>query len=260
MAKLYNKTSMNNLPIGVIDSGVGGLTILKPLIEAFPTEDFIYFGDTDNAPYGEKSIEEITNLTEKMIQFMEKRQAKGLVIACNTITASNALKRIKTDIPFIIQIIEPTVKYAVEESLSDNFVILATDVTLKSNLYQNLLKSYDTTARISTHSLPLLVKLAEANNFKPLEAEKLIERLSKEFKKNSTVILGCTHYPFFASIFRRYLDPSIKLIDSSIPIINELRTKLSTLNLFGDRKTKNEYYCSGDKVLLEKLIKDYLMI
>lgn len=244
-------------PIGIIDSGVGGLTILKSLNETFPKESFIYFGDTQHAPYGEKDINIIANLTETMVRFLEKKEVKGLVIACNTITASNALNNISTTIPFTVEIVKPTVQYAISQSKSNEFTILATEVTLQSGLYQNLLAQHKLNTNIDTYSLPLLVKLAESGDFESIEAEKLIENLSNKISNSSTVILGCTHYPFFTPIFKKYFDPSISIIDSSISTASELQNKLFTLELLGNERTANEYYISGDTQKFSTIVNTY---
>lgn len=242
---------MNNQPIGVIDSGVGGLNILTHLTKAFPHESFIYYGDTKNAPYGEKDIPTLKCLTENMIRFMEEKNVKILVIACNTITASGVLKKIITTIPQIIEIIEPTVRYAVTNSKSHHFSILATDVTIKSGVYQSLLKQSLPQSTLTTFSLPKLVVLAENGDFTSIFAEETIAKVARLIPAKSTVILGCTHYPFFTPLFKNHLDSTIQIIDSTIAVIEELPPHVTTSR--SNQKQTVEYYVSGDRSVLQKL-------
>jgi glutamate racemase len=244
---------MSTNPIGVIDSGVGGLTILKRLTQAFPNEAFIYFGDTKNAPYGEKDIPELKVLTEKMIRFMEEKHVKALVIACNTITASGVLKSISTTIPHIIEIIEPTVQTALISSTSQHFVLLATDVTIKSGLYQRLLKEHVPQATIETYSLPELVRLAEKAEFTSPVAEKVIKQVALTLPEGSTVVLGCTHYPFFTPYFKKHLGKTIRMVDSSQAVTHYLKNILST-KASDNTAGSIEYYVSGNTTLFQDVI------
>lgn len=247
---------MNNQPIGVIDSGVGGLTILKRLIQEFPNESFIYYGDTKNAPYGQKDISTLKHLTEQMIRFMEEKNVKALIIACNTITASGVLKEIKTTIPHIIEIIEPTVVSAINTSSSE-YVVLATEVTIRSNLYQTLLEKYDPKAKIETHAVPELVLLAEKGELQSREAEEVMKDLAPSITSHTTVILGCTHYPFFTGFFKKYLTHSI-LIDSSHAVVKELQTLFAQRNLWAEKRMGNEYHVSGEKRILKHILSCHL--
>lgn len=240
---------MNNQPIGVIDSGVGGLNILTHLAKGFPHESFIYYGDTKNAPYGEKDIPTLKKLTEKMIRFMEDKEVKVLIIACNTITASGVLKEITTTIPHIIEIIEPTVRYAARNSKSHYFTLLAMDVTIKSGIYQSLLEKYCPKSAIESYSLPQLVRLAEQAKFADVVAESIVRDIVKNIKPNSTVILGCTHYPFFTPLFKKYI-PTCVLVDSSQAVIEQVKELVNPTT----HKQIIEFHASGNQTIFQTIL------
>lgn len=207
----------SSAPIGVFDSGVGGLTVLRELIEALPNESFIYYGDTARLPYGNKSPETVLRFSIENTVFLLEKDIKMLVVACNTATA-HALGRLQQifSIP-IIGVIEPGADHAVKISNSGRIAILATKGTIESNSYQNAIRHRNESAEVFSIPCPLFVPIVE-EHFSDHPATKLIvqEYLKPiKSKKVDTILLGCTHYPLLIHQIREEVGPNVKIIDSA---------------------------------------------
>lgn len=244
-----------NMPIGFFDSGVGGLSVLREAIKIMPNEDFIYFGDSKNAPYGTKRVEEVKELTFKAVEFLVEKGAKAIVIACNTATSAavSALRITYPDIPIIG--IEPAVKPAVEMHRPGDIVIMATNVTLKEKKFINLVDKYKDEANIISMPCPGLVEFIEAGNTNGDEVRLYIENKFIKYKNKdiSSVVLGCTHYPFVRETIKRVLGNDIPVIDGGLGTSKELRRQLVELDIITDSNKQGtvEIYNSLDN---EKII------
>lgn len=183
----------NRQPIGVFDSGIGGVTVLDALIDALPHEDFIYLGDTLNCPYGTKPPHEIANLVSNVVRYLLKQNVKAIVIACNTATANSEHLKDITDIP-IIGVIEPTALKALEVSKNKHIAVLSTQATLDSKSYLKILKNENT--EIYSLACPEFVELVESGHIKTLTSFKVVnEKLQNLKDKNiDTFVMGCTHF------------------------------------------------------------------
>lgn len=201
-------------PIGVFDSGVGGLTVLKTLMEHWPHENFVYFGDTARLPYGTKSPETIYKYSMQIIGYLRQHPVKAIVIACNT-ASSHCIEPFIENIP-LFNVIEPGSRAAIKSSLNKRIGLLGTRATLLSQSYQKKIKTLDPSAKVFGQACPLFVPLAEEglidDPMTDLAAYRYIQPLLQE--KVDTIILGCTHYPILKKAIQKVAGPSITLIES----------------------------------------------
>ena len=251
---------MNNKPIGVFDSGIGGLTVLKEIIKILPNEEFIYYADTDNVPYGIKPKEEVKEYINQAVKFLIDKDVKAIVIACNTATsiAINDLRK-KYSLPIIG--IEPAAKPAIENRGQKKVLIMATPTTIREEKLHNLLKKFTAEEFVDLIAMPKLVEYAESGEFNSKEIEDYLKKQLQEFNLNdySEIVLGCTHFPFFKEEIKKVVPQSISIIDGSKGVANRLKDILQKNNLLGNNNLKIEYYYSGRKAedfeKLEKILK-----
>jgi glutamate racemase len=203
--------------IGIFDSGVGGLTVLKEIVKALPQEDTIYLGDTARFPYGTKSPETVIRYSEEIASFLEKRDIKLLVVACNTASAVSleALKR-HTSIP-IVGVIEPGARRAVSATRSGKIGVIATEATIRSSAYAKAIKRLNPEVEVVTRACPLFVPLAEEgwvdNDVARLAAKTYLDGLKGE--EVDTLVLGCTHYPLLKGLIGEVMGEKVTLVDSA---------------------------------------------
>jgi glutamate racemase len=220
-------------PIGVFDSGIGGLTVLKALSEAMPGEDFIYLGDTARLPYGTKSNEVIIRYSKENTEFLLAKGIKLLVIACNTSSAV-ALDAIvaQTMVP-VVGVIEPGAKAAAKASRSGKIGVIGTDATIASGAYTRAIQLLRPRAEIYTRACPLLVPLAEEGWIDNEVAARTVAHYLESLKQSGidTLLLGCTHYPLLRAMFARVLGPGVKIVDSASATAVAVRERLLTLRL-----------------------------
>ncbi|MCB2361809.1 glutamate racemase [Clostridium estertheticum] len=233
---------MNNRerPIGFFDSGVGGISVLKESLKVLPNEDFVYFGDSLNAPYGIKNVNEVRKLTFKAVDFLLEKDVKVVVIACNTATSAaiDALRRRYKDIPIIG--IEPALKPAVEVSRGKSVIIMATPMTLTEKKFDNLMKLYNKEVDIIPLPCAGLVELIENGIIDGDEINEYLKGKLKEFSHLdvAAIVLGCTHYPFIKKELIKIVGEKTIIIDGSIGTVNQLKRQLTRNNLLNEKKTK----------------------
>lgn len=223
-------------PIGVFDSGVGGISVLRELTALMPNENFIYFGDSANAPYGVKSYNEVYNLTQKIIHHLLNQNCKALVIACNTITAA-VVTRLRTEYPNIPIIgIEPAIKPAIEHCPNGNVIVMATKVTLREEKFLNLLSEFSDKANIYTIPCPGLVEFIEKGILDGPELTCHLEFLLKDVldKQIDAVVLGCTHYPFVRETISNIIGNNCFIIDGGNGTARETKRQLGLHNIAAD--------------------------
>jgi glutamate racemase len=209
-----------SIPIGVFDSGVGGLTVLRALRLAMPTQDFIYLGDTARLPYGTKSAETVTRYSLQCAAALLQRRVRGLVVACNTASAS-ALDALRLHHPLlpVIGVIEPGAKAAVAASVSQHIAVIATEGTIGGGAYQTAIHRLNPSARVTSRACSLFVSMAEEGWTEGPIAEAVAHRyLDPIFQRDDapdTLVLGCTHFPALAAAIRMVLPPHVSIVDSA---------------------------------------------
>ena len=217
---------MGNKPIGIFDSGLGGLTVLKEIHRMLPGENLVYFGDSKRAPYGTKSRETITNFAFQDMRFMLSKNVKAIVIACNTVS-SNALVKIKSefDIP-VLEVISPGSAAGLAATESGAIGVIGTPATIESNAYKKEITGLDSKCTVLQKSCQLFVPLVEegAEFWNGKIAELTAHYYLDEVRDSGidTLILGCTHYPLLKDVIQRVMGPGIRLIDSAESIANML--------------------------------------
>ncbi|MFQ5952651.1 MAG: glutamate racemase [Candidatus Omnitrophota bacterium] len=242
--------SLRNRPIGIFDSGVGGLTVARNVRKYLPKEDMIYFGDTARVPYGNKSRPTIIRFSREIMGFMMKKRVKMVIVACNT-ASSLSLSSLKRDYPIpVVGVIKPGVKEAIGISRNKRIGVIGTSSTISSGAYQKELEEDDHACRVFTQSCPLFVPLVENRNFSDSFTRQIAEAYLKEMetKRVDTLILGCTHYPLLKRVIGEVLN-DVRLIDSSIAMAKDVKDTLVRKKLRADDKkgrATTEYYVSDD--------------
>lgn len=228
-----------NSPIGVFDSGMGGLTILKEITTLLPHEDIIYFADTASCPYGERSKEDIVNLSRKAVAMLIAKGAKAIVIACNTAsTTSSTVLRSEFAVPIIAT--EPAVKPAVEHTKSGTIGVLATRSTIESGQIERLASLYGKDVTVLTQTGHHLVDLVEGGQKDSPQAKELLEKYIIPMTEAGCdhLVLGCTHYPFLRNtihtILRERGYEDMKVIDTAEPVAKRVEWVLKENNLQND--------------------------
>ena len=232
----------NNKPIGFLDSGVGGLSVMKEAIKIMPNENYIYFGDSKTAPYGVKSTKEIRDLTFKAVEFLISKGIKGLVVACNTATSAavRELRTVYPDMPLVG--IEPAIKPAVELGRDGKILIMATPMTIKQDKFKLLLDKYKDKAEIVPIPCAGLMEFIESGVLDGIELEYYLkEKLSDYSSENvSSVVLGCTHYPFVKDSISKILGKNVEVIDGGEGTAREIKRRLAEKNLLNTNTTKGK--------------------
>jgi|YelNatPaOPRAMG01_1025707.scaffolds.fasta_scaffold14570_3 glutamate racemase len=224
-------------PIGVFDSGIGGLTVLKALVEELPCEQFIYLGDTARLPYGTKSAEVIIRYSRENAEFLLARGIKMLVVACNTSSAV-ALDRIagETIVP-VIGVIDPGARAAAKTTRSGKIGVIGTEATIASGAYTRAIQKYRPNAEIYTRACPLLVPMVEEGFLDNEIAEKTVAHYLESLKASGidTLLLGCTHYPLLSDLFRKVMGPQVRIVDSACATAQAVSEQLTALGLARER-------------------------
>jgi len=249
------------MKIGFFDSGIGGITVLYQALKILPKEDYLYYADTLHVPYGEKTHDEVRGFVHEAVDFLASQNTKAIVIACNTATSAaiNDLRQ-KHSMPIIG--IEPAVKPAIENSLRKNrrVLVLATNLTLKEQKYIALTSQLDNHHIVDNLALPGLVKFAEQFEFsESLVLPYLESQLSAfDLEQYGTVVLGCTHFPFYKDMFRKLLPPHVDIIDGSSGTCGNLKRILTENHRLEDGSGKIEFYQSGTKVEDQQTLNQYM--
>ena len=221
--------------IGVFDSGVGGISVLRHLRKLMPGERFLYYGDSANAPYGKRSAAQVQQLTLAAAEKMMAYGLKALVVACNTAT-SVAIRTLREKYPELIVIgIEPAVKPAVDQFPGGRIGVMATEVTLREEKFNALLRRFEVNATITKIPAPGLVELVETGKANTKEAEILLSAiLGPYIGKLDALVLGCTHYPLTAGAIRKVLGPRVVLLDGGEGTARETKRRLEQDNLLSN--------------------------
>ncbi|KDE46474.1 glutamate racemase [Geobacillus sp. CAMR12739] len=243
--------------IGVIDSGVGGLTVAKEIMRQLPKEQIIYLGDTARCPYGPRPVEEVRRFTWQMIDYLRQYPLKMLVIACNTATAV-ALDdvRAKLDIP-VLGVIHPGARAALKATRRGHIGVIGTIGTIRSRAYEKALQSINPRVQVESLACPKFVPLVESGDFEGQEAMAIVAESLAPLRPLpiDVLILGCTHYPLLAPLIRTYMGKRVKLICSGGETAHEVSAILhhSQLLYTGEREPEHLFFTTGPKELFEKI-------
>jgi glutamate racemase len=240
-----------NLPIGVFDSGIGGLTVLNALVKAMPQESFLYLGDTARLPYGCKSAETISQYAIQAADVLLKRGIKCLVLACNTVSA-RALPILTSrygNLP-VIGVVEPGAQAALRVSAHRPIVVLATESTVESNAYYDTIKKMHSSARIIQKSCGLLVALVEealiTGDITQAVIRHYLQSVLMQEQQPGCVLLGCTHFPVLAPAIKSILPEDIHVVDSAQTTAEYTKKNLRALNLIAQQQSGTVHYMVTD--------------
>jgi glutamate racemase len=244
-------------PIGVIDSGVGGLTVAKEIMRQLPNEQIVYLGDTSRCPYGPRPEEEIRQFTWEMTNYLLQYDIKMLVIACNTATAV-VLEEIreKLSIP-VLGVVHPGARAAIKMTKNRHIGVIGTIGTVKSRAYEKALKSINNKVHIESLACPKFVPLVESGNFEGEEAREIVAESLEPLKSSDidVLILGCTHYPLLGPLIKEYMGKKVKLICSGDETAREVSAILHHSGLLhtGERFNDHLFLTTGPKELFQKI-------
>lgn len=222
--------------IGVFDSGIGGLTVVRQLISALPNEDIVYFGDTARVPYGSKSNATVIEYSMQNAQFLVEKNVKAIVVACNT-ASSVALPalREKFSIP-IIGVIAPGAAHALSVTKTGKIGVIGTRATINNNAYSQTIRLLNSNTEVFETACPLFVPLAEEGWINHRAAYVIAEEYLRELREHNidTLVLGCTHYPILSEIIQEVIGKGVTLIDSGIAAAKVVKDELTSLSLLTD--------------------------
>ena len=229
-----NKLIMDkNAPIGVFDSGVGGLTVAREIMRQIPNERIVYFGDTARVPYGSKSKDNIIKFSRQIIRFLQTENVKAIVIACNTASAL-ALDEMQQefDLP-ILGVVKPGAKVAVETTANKRIGLIGTEANIRCGVYTRYIKSLDDEAKVFEKACPLFVPLVEEGWLHDDITLQVASRYLEELKEKDidTLIMGCTHYPLIRSTIRKVMGDKVNLVNPAYETAIELKNLLERDNL-----------------------------
>ena len=246
--------------IGIFDSGVGGLTVLREIMASLPDENIIYLGDTARVPYGIRSPETVTRYSFENTRFLLAQEIKLLVVACNTVSAIS-LDAVKKEFPLpVIGVLEPGARAAVAATRSRKISVIGTEATIKSGAYEKAIKRLAPDVEVHSRACPLFVPLAEEgwtdNDVAALAAEKYLGPLRG--MGIDTLVLGCTHYPLLKSVISAAVGPEITLIDSATETAKEVVSVLERLNWKRSGEGIRKYYVTDTPTRFEQMGKRFL--
>jgi glutamate racemase len=227
-------------PIGVFDSGVGGLTVVKRLIASLPNESIVYFGDTARVPYGSKSNETVIEYSIQNTKFLLQKNVKAVVVACNTASsiAIDVLKK-EFDVP-IIGMIEPGALSAIHNTKNNKIGVIGTRATINNKAYSNQLLKLNNHLEVFEKACPLFVPLAEEGWINHRATYEIAEEYLSELKLKviDTLILGCTHYPILSKVIQEVIGENVKLIDSGVAASEVVRQEIDRIGLSTNSSAK----------------------
>lgn len=250
---------MDNRPIGVFDSGLGGLTAVRRLHEAMPSESIIYFGDTGRVPYGTRSPETIIRYARQDVAFLRSFDLKAVVVACGTVsTVALDTLAAESDIP-VIGVVWPACAQALRETRSGRVGVIGTAGSIRSGAYERMLLTARPELCVFTRACPLFVPLVE--NGRVQRGDVVIETVVREYLSDlksegiDTLILGCTHYPLLRGVISAYMGPSVALVDAGAAAADTVRTMLTPA---GRGRGTTRYFVSDDPASFRQLAAFFL--
>lgn len=248
---------MSDSPIGVFDSGVGGLSILHEIHRLLPNENLIYFADQAHVPYGHRTLEQVRSYSMGITQFLLDRGAKLIVVACNTASAAalEDLRNTHLDTPFVGM--EPAVKPAAKLTRSGHIGVLATPATFEGELYASVVARFASGIHVHQRTVPGLVERIETADLASRQTRKLLQQAIQPLLDEGidTLVLGCTHYPFVVPLIQELAGPGVQVIDPAPAVARQVRRRLETSELAApaDRQGEILYVTTGEPPRLASL-------
>ncbi|MBF8263585.1 MAG: Glutamate racemase [Parachlamydiales bacterium] len=251
-----------NRPIGIFDSGVGGLTVFREVVNHLPHEDLIYFGDTARLPYGSKSPEAIIRYSLECATFLLEQNIKLLIVACHTASA-HALEILQEKLPIpVIGVIQPGFELLMQSTRSQRIAILGTESTIASGVYQNLIRQHYPMASIFAVPCPLFVPLAEERFFDHAAADLIAAHYLDPLKEANidAALLACTHYPLLKRSIHKALGPSVKILESAFTCAEQAQAVLCLNHTLNPQEIKPAYrfYATDHPIRFSTLAKTFL--
>lgn len=247
---VWRNLTVDNRPVGVFDSGLGGLTAVREIMNILPSENVIYFGDTGRVPYGGRSRETIIKYARQDVQFLQSFDLKAIVIACGTVstTAMDVITREYT-LP-IFGVVDPTARRAAGATRNGKIALIGTQATVRSGAYERLIQKWNPEAEVRAYPCPLFVPLVENGRFR--RGDIVIETVASEYLKPirdwgaDTLVLGCTHYPLLMDVIGEYLGGGVVLVNSGVEVAADLKRQLRIRDLTADPGQSGDccYYVS----------------
>ncbi len=235
---MNEKELLHNAPIGVFDSGVGGLTVAREIMRQLPNERIVYFGDTARVPYGSKSPETLTRYSRQIVRFLQTQQVKAIVIACNSASAC-ALEVLEeeTALP-IIDVVRPGAKTALETTRNGKIGVIATEATISSGIYKRYIEESDRSVSVISKACPLFVPLVEEGLWEDPVTDEIARRYLSELIDSGidTLILGCTHYPLIRSTVGRIMGEKVCLVNPAYETARALKRLLEEKGLESEKR------------------------
>lgn len=253
---------MDNRPIGFLDSGVGGLTVVRELMRQLPHEEIIYIGDSARAPYGPRPAEQIKAYTWELVNFLLTKDVKMIVFACNTATAV-AWEEVKEklDIP-VLGVILPGSSAAIKSTVGGEIGVIATPMTIESDIYKEKINRLAPEMRVQSLACPKFVPIVESNETQTSLAKKVVyETLAPLVGKVDTLILGCTHYPLLRSIIQNVMGPQVKLIDSGAECVRDISVLLNYFEINRSRQgdvLNHQFYTTASPLAFKEIAEAWL--
>jgi len=247
-SKLFSMKRNN--AIGIFDSGFGGLSPVKEVFRQLPNEEMIYFADTARCPYGVRSLVKVRQFVFEIIEFLEKKDVKMVIIACNTATAAGLkAARARFSIP-IIGVIEYGAKSAIKASKNNRIGVIATEGTIKSKAYQKAIKSLNSNVLVFSRGCQQFVELVEKGKNKGKEVTEIaIQCLSPLLKEDiDTLVLGCTHFPFLEDVIKKVIGERVTIVDPAIQTVQNMRNILQSkrLNRIKKEPSTHQFFTTGN--------------
>ena len=252
---------MDNRPIGIFDSGIGGLTVVKDVMKQLPNESIVYFGDTARVPYGSKSKSTVTKFSAQIIRFLLKQDVKAIIIACNTVN-SNCIEELRRMFPeiTITGVVEPGVTMALRTTKNNRIGVIGTEATIGSGRYPELLQAANPDIQVFGKACPMFVPLVEDGWSEHSVAEQVasvyLEPILKE--QVDAIVLGCTHYPILASTIQKVVGPDVELINPANEAAYQMGEYLEARNMRSESTPAYRFYVSDHAERVKRFAKMFL--
>ncbi len=248
---------MNNAPIGIFDSGLGGLTVARTIMDQLPNESIVYIGDTANSPYGPKPIAQVRSLATRIADNLLERGCKMIVIACNTASAAFLRDaRERYDVP-VLEVIHPAVRRAVATTRNGRIGVIGTEGTIQSGAYQDLLE-ITPNVEVYAKSCPRFVEFVERGVTSGPEISGVAKEYLEELRGIDTLVLGCTHYPLLSGVIQMAIGDSVTLVSSAEETAKDVLKVLSKKELLSAGPAERVFESTGDPELFRELASRFL--